>query len=139
MAERVIRKVATYKRTKSFARWCRKVKSLSRGACERCGGTCGPDHLTVHHILESRIYPEFARESCNILLLCVTCHGEISRAEHEGAAARLWFYSSLPAEIREQHIPFFERVLGPQSPLVSALRAGNSEYWNAARVRDLTR
>lgn len=72
MAERVIRKVTTYKRTKSFARWCRRVKSLSRGACERCGGTCGPDHLTVHHILESRIYPEFARESCNILLLCVS-------------------------------------------------------------------
>src|ERR1039458_996545 len=70
MGEMVIRKVVTYKRTKSFTRWCRKVRNLSRGACERCGGKCGPDHLTVDHIMGSRIYPEFARESCNFLLLC---------------------------------------------------------------------
>jgi hypothetical protein len=139
MGEMVIRKVATYKRTKSFARWCRKAKNLSRGACERCGGVCGPAHLTVHHILESRIYPEYARESGNVLLLCVTCHGEISRAEHEGIAAWLWFYSSLPEEIRKQHVPFFEHVLGLESSLVAALRAGNSEYWNAQRERAATR
>jgi hypothetical protein len=138
MGEMVVRKVATYKRTKSFIRWCREIKKLSGGVCERCGGKCALDHLTVHHILESRIYPEFARESCNVLFLCVKCHGEITRAEHEGAAARLWFYSSLPAEIREQHIPFFEHVLGPESSLVAVLRAGNSEYWHGVRVRDFT-
>ncbi len=93
----------------------------------------------MHHILESRIYPEFAREPLNVLILCEHCHGEVARAEHEGAAARLWFYASLKFEIRSRHIGFLESVLGPAQPLVDAFSIGNAEDWNTVRVRDLTR
>jgi hypothetical protein len=139
VSDQAIRRIATYKRTKGHARWCRKVKERAGAVCERRGGRCGAEHLTVHHILESRIYPEFARESLNVLILCEYCHGEIARAEHEGTTARLWFYASLPPQVRTRHVPFLEQVLGPEQPLVAALRAGNSDYWNSLRVRDLTR
>jgi hypothetical protein len=134
-----VRKLQPYKCTNADKRIRREIK-VERGlACERCHATSPAEKLAVHHILETRSFPEFAREPLNMIVLCSECHSEVTEAERFGTSMICRFYSSLPAKIRERYVVFLKKRLGASSAIVEAIRSGNSDYWNDKAVRDWTR
>ena len=134
-----VRVVQKYKCTKADARIRRTVKEQRGKRCECCSGSFLIQQLQVHHILETRIYPEHAREPFNMIVLCACCHSKITQAETFAAAAIMHFYSCLPAEIRQRHLSFLESAPHVPSEIVVAFRSGNATYWEDRLVRDLTR
>jgi hypothetical protein len=117
----------------------RRLKQERGGKCERCGRKASSEKLCVHHILETRAFPQFAREKRNALVLCERCHASVSQGESFGTSMLALFYAQLPSDIRARHLPFLQAQLDPSSALVSAFKHGNSDYWNSKTVRDLTR
>ena len=65
-------------RPPSVKKFCQKVR-LNRGnICENCGATSEKIQIESHHILPYHEYPEFGKDADNILVLCQTCHREIT-------------------------------------------------------------
>ncbi len=62
------------------------MKEERGSACEVCNIALPLEQLSVHHMLETRIYPEFAREPLNMIVLCSHCHSTL--ADAEGALGR---------------------------------------------------
>jgi hypothetical protein len=134
-----IRRLRSYKCTKADLRKRRELK-IERGlVCEKCQAKPPAEKLAVHHILETRSFPEFAREPLNIIVLCPKCHSDITEAERFGTSMVCHFYSSLPAKIRERHVAFLEKTAISSPTVVGAFRGGNSDYWDSQVVKDLTR
>lgn len=101
-----IRRLVPYRCNKADARIRRAVK-LERGpTCESCGRLFATEQLCVHHILETRIFPEHAREPLNMLVLCSRCHSSITASERYAASLVMHFYSALPAPIRQRNLVF---------------------------------
>ena len=106
-------------------------------ACEACGLAFALEQLCVHHILETRIFPEFAREPLNMIVLCFPCHSSITNSEGFAASIVMLFYSELPPAVRQRHLPFVSAYGSPA--LASAFRLGDPYFWNDRAVDDLTR
>lgn len=138
-AEHTYIKLTPYKPTSRDREFRRRVKQERGYQCEQCRRTTVPENLNVHHILETRVYPQFARERQNVLVLCERCHACCSQGESFGASMRAHFYARLPSKIRERHLAFIERQLGPSSALACAFKCGNADHWNSKTVDDLTR
>jgi hypothetical protein len=99
-----------------------------------------PSHkLHVHHILLTSIYPQFAREECNVLILCPDCHNAVSRSEANGASFRAYFYSNLPHAVRMSHLAFLESAGCASPSLIAAFRWAKAEYWHEQAFHDWTR
>jgi 5-methylcytosine-specific restriction endonuclease McrA len=128
-----------YKVRPSDRKFRQRIKKERGCQCEICGTKAAAEELLIHHILEARIYPQFAREPLNVLVLCEPCHSGVTDAERFGTSTRMAFYSKLRKEIRERHLPFLERTLPASSAIITAFRAGNWLHWNDRAVRDLTR
>jgi len=107
--------------------------------CELCGEAFPLEQLSIHHILETRIYPEFAREPLNMLVLCARCHSSVTHCEHFAGSTAMHFYSTLSAAVRLRHLPFLESAVPASAALISAFRLGDSMFWSDLAVRDLTR
>jgi hypothetical protein len=136
-AEPPIRHLRPYRCTSADIRLRRALK-IERGvACEACTHSFALEQLSVHHILEARIYPEFAREPLNMIVLCSSCHSSVTAAERFAASVVMHFYSALPAAVRQRHLPF---LTGRASDaLCSAFQFGDEWFWNDRAVDDLTR
>jgi hypothetical protein len=117
----------------------RAVKKERGSVCEVCAVALPLEQLSVHHILETRIYPEFAREPLNMLMLCGRCHSSVTYSEHFAASTAMHFYSTLSAVVRQRHLPFLENTVPASAALISAFRSGDSMYWSDIAVEDLTR
>jgi hypothetical protein len=128
-----------YECTKADSRIRQGLKTERGLVCEKCQVKLPVEELAIHHIIETRIHPEYAREPLNMIVLCPKCHSEVTEAERFGISSVCLFCSSLPAEIRERHVAFLERTAAASPEIVGAFRAGNSDYWNDRVVRDLTR
>src|SRR4051794_35719621 len=90
-----IRRLRPYRCTDKDVRLRRAIK-VERGAtCESCNTTVPLERLSVHHILEARMYPEHARNPFNMLVLCSACHASVTAAERFAASLLLHFYSML--------------------------------------------
>ena len=72
-----------------------------------------------------------------MLVLCPRCHSSVTFAEQFAASTVLYFYSSLPVSIRQRHLSFISTY--GSAALCSAFRDGDSDFWNALAVNDLTR
>lgn len=131
--------VTSYKQKLRDQVFRRHVKEERGSRCEQCEREAPLEQLSVHHILETRLYPQFARDRRNVLVLCEKCHASVSEGERFGASMRAHFYSRLPGKIRERHVAFVESQIGPTSAVVCAFKFGNSDYWNGRTVDDLTR
>jgi len=138
-AEISVRKIQPYKCTEADRKIRRGLK-IERGLiCENCQVKPPSEKLAVHHILETRCYPEYAREPLNMIVLCPKCHSEITNAERFGTSMICLFYSSLPAKIRERYVSFLAKELAASSAIVVAFQSGNFNHWNDKAIRDLTR
>jgi hypothetical protein len=137
--EQPVRQLRPYKIREGDRRFRRRVKQQRGCHCERCGFKAPLEKLSVHHILETRAYPEFAREALNVIVLCEPCHSTVTDAERFGISRLMLFYSKLNQVTRTRHLPFLERTLPPSSAAVTAFREGNSRYWNDRTVRDVCR
>jgi len=133
-----VRLVKTYKPTKADQKLRQRIKQDRGCVCEACGKADLPEKLIAHHILETRIFPEHARNPDNVLILCIECHGEISGAEKAFSSLVACFYSKLPLAIRQRHLPFLKQYSESKS-LLDAFSHGNFEFWNGKAVNDLTR
>ena len=134
-----MRNICTYKVTAADAKIRRKVKAERGSVCESCQVKLDLEKLHVHHILETRLYPELAREPLNMIVLCQSCHQEITDAERFATSLIMNFYSQLRSEIRQRHVPFLESVSDRSKLLPQVFREGGSDKWNAAAIRDITR
>ena len=134
-----VRRLRPYRCTRADVRARRAVKEERGSVCELCEVALALEQLSVHHILETRIYPEFAREPLNMLVLCGRCHSSVTRCEHFAGSTAIHFYSTLSATVRRRHLPFLEITVPASAALISAFRSGNSMYWSDLVVRDLTR
>ncbi|HUA68965.1 MAG TPA: HNH endonuclease signature motif containing protein [Candidatus Saccharimonadales bacterium] len=132
------RVIQAYKITKADHRFRRRLKLERGGVCESCGKSDLPEKLIAHHILETRIFPEHARNADNVLILCIECHGVISGAEKAFPSLVACFYSKLPLTVRNRHIPFLKQYSASKA-LLDAFTKGNFEFWNGKAVNDLTR
>jgi hypothetical protein len=134
-----IRRIQTYKpndRDRAF----RKRLKKERGAhCECCGHGFSLEDLQCHHILETRVFPEFAREKLNVLVLCQQCHGNASETEALSGSCRALFYASLPGPVRARHLPWLSQVKDAGPAVLDAFSTGDHERWNEKAVGDLTR
>jgi hypothetical protein len=136
-AQPSIRRLQPYRCTRADTRVRRALKVERGSACEACGHAAPLEQLSVHHILETRIHPEFAREPLNMLVLCSRCHSSVTTSERFAASLVMHFYSSLPAAVRERHLPFVSCYAS--ETLCSAFRSGDSYFWSDRAVDDLTR
>jgi hypothetical protein len=133
------RRLEKYRCTKADVQFRCAVKRERGKMCEACSAQFPRQQLQIHHILETRIYPEFARERFNVLVLCSRCHSAITWAEAFSASAKLHFYSQLTPAVRNRHFVSLENT-GQASPaLLSAFRDGNSYFWGDRLVEDLIR
>mgnify|MGYP002400817067 CR=1 FL=1 len=138
---RPIIRVQPYQPGRSDRRFKQRIKESRGHQCEQCGRRLPGQSLHVHHILLTSIYPQFAREDGNVLILCSACHSAVSRSETEGASFRAYFYSTLPYAIRMQHLPFLEST-GFASEALALLAASiwtQADYWNDQPTSDYTR
>ena len=104
--EKPVRKVQPYKTTNADRRIRKQIK-ISRGLyCVQCRKTFGCEELVVHHILETRIFPEYARSDHNMMVLCRKCHSGVTVSEGLAGAALLAFYAGLEKSVRDFHVPF---------------------------------
>jgi|GEM_PF-6220522 len=137
MSEQPIRQFRPYRCRQADIRIRRAVKVERGSTCEACGQASPIEQLCVHHILETRIYPEFAREPLNMLVLCRSCHSSMTSAEGFAASLVMQFYSGLSTVVRQRHLPFLSKHASPT--LASAFQVGNVWFWNDRAVDDLTR
>ena len=137
--EPTVRRLRSYRCTKADIRIRRAVKEERGSTCEACEGKFPLERLSVHHILETRIYPEFARQSLNMLVLCSKCHSSITNAEYFAASIAMHFYSTLSMAVRQRHLSFLESLDVVPPALLAAFRSGDSWYWNERAVDDLMR
>ena len=133
-----VRLVKTYKPTKADQRFRQKIKQDRGCACEACGKSDSPEKLLAHHILETRIFPEHARNPDNVLIVCIECHGEISSAEKAFPSMVARFYSKLPLPIRQRHMSFLKQH-SKSKALLDAFSNGDYTFWNGKAINDLTR
>src|SRR5437899_268075 len=127
IAQPSIRRLQPYRCTRADIRVGRALK-LARGSmCEDCGHALPPEQLSMHHIFETRIHPEFAREPLNMLVLCSRCHSSVTASEGFAASVVMHFYSALPAPVRERHLPFVS--CHASDALCSAFRSGDTYFW----------
>lgn len=132
-------RIQPYRQRSGDRRFRQRVKRLRGSRCESCGQNLPADNLHVHHILLTSMYPQYARDEGNVLVLCSTCHALVTAGEQQGASVRAHFYSMLPATVRALHCTFLEKT-GINSPaLISAFRHGNPSFWNGLAIRDLIR
>jgi hypothetical protein len=132
-------KIMPYRQRTGDRRFKQRVKRARGNRCESCGRTLPAEALHIHHILVTSMYPRFARDEGNVLILCQRCHCSVTDGEQQGASIRAYFYSTLPAAVRARHCAFLENI-GIASPaLLSAFRYGDPAYWNERAVRDSTR
>jgi len=134
-----VRRLRRYRCTKADVRARRAVKQERGSACEVCNIALPLERLSIHHILETRIYPEFARERLNMIVLCSHCHSLVTHSEHFAGSTAMHFYSTLSGPIRQRHLPFLESAVPASSALISAFRSGDSLHWSDLAVTDLTR
>jgi HNH endonuclease len=134
-----MRRLQPYKCTNADRKLRKKLKIERGQICENCQAKPSSEKLAVHHILETRSFPEFAREPLNMIILCPKCHSDITGAERFGTSMICHFYSSLPVKIRERHVAFLERTVVSSPAIIGAFRDGNSDFWNNKAVKDWTR
>ncbi len=134
-----VRRIETYPCTDADRKLRRKLKRQRGLACEACQSSLPIEQLFAHHIFQTRIHPELAREPLNMIVLCTSCHSSVSNAEKIAGSAAIHFYSRLPVEVRRRHVPYVESKAHASSALISALRRGDELYWNDRAVRDLTK
>ena len=134
-----LRRIEKYRPTKADARIRRAVKQGRGLICESCKAAFPAQQLAIHHIFETRIYPELAREPLNMIVLCPHCHSRITWGEGYSTSLALHFYAELSSDVRLRHIPFLVSQSRTPEALLAAFRSGNKEYWNSQAVRDLTR
>jgi hypothetical protein len=132
--------IQTYRCKKSDTRFRQRIKSERGLTCEKCGfETDEMPELSVHHILETRIPPQYAREPLNVLVLCQGCHSEITSSEQCAPTARIAWYAGLPQECRLPKLAFLEKAV-PHSPnLHDAFRRGGVEYWKHQAFKEAIR
>lgn len=131
--------VKPYRQRTGDRRFKQRVKRARGNRCESCGRTLPAEALHVHHILVTSMYPQYARDKRNVLILCQGCHSSFTDGEQQGASVRAYFYSTLPTAVRARHCSFLEST-GIASPaLLNAFRYGDPSYWNERVIRDLTR
>ena len=134
-----IRRIETY-RCKTADRRIRSAVKETRGfVCERCRISFPADRLAVHHIFETRIYPELARDPLNMLILCAGCHSAVTAAERFAGSMLMRFYAALPRDIRERHLSYLQDRLHTAPTLLAAFRGGDVERWADRVIADLTR
>lgn len=69
--------------------WKNKVKQRDK-VCQCCGAS---DHLEVHHVFPLSVYPAFATDITNGIVLCQTCHRDYHKEWRgsEGSATLVKF------------------------------------------------
>jgi hypothetical protein len=132
--------IQTYRCKKSDTRFRQRIKRERGLTCEKCGfATDEMPELSVHHILETRIYPQYAREPLNVLVLCQSCHSEITSNEQCAPVARIAWYAGLSQECRLPMLAFLEKAVPSSTALHDAFRRGGVEYWNYQAIKEATR
>lgn len=132
-------RVQPYQPGRADARFKQRIKQKRSNHCEQCERSLPGHRLHVHHILLTSIYPQFACEEGNVLILCPDCHSAVSQSEKEGAAFRAYFYSTLPYAVRMRHLPFLETTGCASPSLIAAFRSAKTEHWHEQAFRDWTR
>lgn len=138
--EKTLTIIQTYRCTKADTRFRQRIKRERGLRCEKCGfETDEMPELSVHHILETRIHPQYAREPLNVLVLCQSCHSEITSNEQCTPVARIAWYAGLSEACRLPKLAFLEEAV-PYSPgLLDAFRRGGVEYWNQQAFNEAIR
>lgn len=96
MAVRRLSKSAEFKR--EWTKLSRKLR-LEHPACEKCGAT---EKLLVHHILIRRLYPEYALDPRNLIVLCPKCHNfKRGSAHKDGIVFAEWLRTAKPEQYAE--------------------------------------
>ena len=84
-APSVIR-IQPYPQRSGDRRFRQRVKRVRGSRCESCGQNLLADDLHVHHILLTSMYPQYARDEGNVLVLCSSCHASVTEGEQQGAS-----------------------------------------------------
>ena len=112
----LLRLILPYRIARSDQRFRQRIRRERGNRCERCGATGEKAGIQCHHVLEARVYPEFAREPANVIVVCEPCHSMVTSATH----AEVWehdfrtksileFYGGLPAEVGRRVATFLEK------------------------------
>ncbi len=140
LPERPLIIIQTYRCKKSDTRFRQRIKREKGLTCEKCGyETDEMPELSVHHILETRIHPQYAREPLNVLVLCQGCHSEITSDEQFAPAARIAWYAGLSQACRLPKLTFLEKAVPYSTALLDAFRRGDVEYWSYRAVKEAAR
>lgn len=104
-----VRIIQPYRVTASDRAFRKRIRAERGNKCERCGASGADTDIHCHHVLEVQTYPEFAKETANVVVVCQECHKFITTAthaevwEHDFRAARIQdFYAGFPVEVRQR-------------------------------------
>lgn len=89
-----------------LARFSKRIRKERGGKCERCGD----DGDQIHHVFEKALYPIFAFEPDNVVVLCPGCHRMATLVQRTSADFRYDFFSSFPKAILNRMNEFRSRA-----------------------------
>jgi len=89
-------------------KFSKKIRAERGNKCERCG--IESNELEIHHRLEKYIYPMFAFDADNALVLCKECHSLATSVQTNHPDFSNDFYSMLPASVQKRLNAFLERA-----------------------------
>ena len=88
------------KLTKSQMKFNRRIRNERGNHCEVCGATADQGQIEAHHVLDRRAFPDYAKVPENILVLCQSCHSQVTDSMDDLTGEDLLFYGALPYKIR---------------------------------------
>jgi HNH endonuclease len=100
---------ATKLNPKRLARFSKRIRMERGSNCERCGSENSAS--AVHHFYEKHIFPMFAFEPDNVVVLCFRCHDMATSVERKWPDWSHDFYRAFPPAILKRLHEFRERAM----------------------------
>jgi hypothetical protein len=99
---------ATKLSRKRLQQFSKKIREERGNKCECCG--IESNETEVHHRLEKYIYPIFAFEPDNVIVLCKECHSLATQVQRTHPDFSNDFYSKMPINVQKRLNAFLERA-----------------------------
>jgi hypothetical protein len=104
----LLRLVLPYRITGADQKFRQRIRQERGNKCERCGASGEKVDIQCHLMLDARVYPQFAKEPANVIVVCERCQSLVASAQVWERQLIQEFYGGLPAEVRRRVVEFLE-------------------------------
>jgi len=112
------------RRPPSVARFCRKVRLARGNVCENCGAAPEQCQIESHHILDYHVFPQYAKDEENIIVVCQRCHPVSRYNSPDLLGESMLDHARLKPELRERIASYVLRKEPRLSAFAETVRRG---------------